>query len=87
LQAAYFEIGSDLCLPYFPDMGLEDNIAMAQRHVDAGRRILQRQRVLIAQGTAGPDGLALLKSFERSQEIFEDDLNRLIRERDARRAG
>jgi hypothetical protein len=67
-------------------MGLEDKIATAKRHVDEGRRILKRQREIIAQGNAGPDALDLLKTFEKSQEIFEGDLDRLIRERDSRRA-
>jgi hypothetical protein len=46
-----------------------------------GRRIVERQRKLIAEGRVGPDASAMiLITFERSQEIFESDLDRLLQE-------
>jgi len=48
-----------------------------------GRRIVERQRKLIAEGRVGPDASAMiLITFERSQEIFESDLDRLLQEQD-----
>jgi hypothetical protein len=63
----------------------EDQIATATRHVAEGRRIVEQQRMLIAEGRGGPEAFALLKTFERSQEIFEVDLDRLLRERGGNR--
>jgi hypothetical protein len=45
-----------------------------------GRRIVERQRKLISEGRVGPDASAILITFERSQEIFESDLDRLLQE-------
>lgn len=64
---------------------LDELIALATRHVTEGRRIVQSQKQLTAECRAGPHGNALLATFEKSQEIFEGDLNRLLRERDANR--
>ena len=61
---------------------LDDMIALATRHVAESRRIVERQRKLVVEKRGGPDGLELLKTFERSQEIFQRDLDRLLRERD-----
>ena len=61
---------------------LDDMIALATRYVAESRRIVERQRKLVAEKRGGPDGLELLKTFERSQEIFQRDLDRLLRERD-----
>ena len=61
---------------------LDDAIAMATRHVEEGRRIVERQRKLIAEERGGADANDLLRTFERSLEIFEGDLDRLISERD-----
>ena len=61
---------------------LEEQIAVARRHVEEGRGIVERQRKLIAEKRGGPDAAELLKTFERSQEIFERELNRLLSERD-----
>ena len=51
---------------------------MAERHVEEGRRIIARQRELVARQKAlGRDMTAsqtLLEEFERSQAIFEADL-------------
>lgn len=55
---------------------------MAQRHVDEGRRVVERQRQLIAKGIAGPRAIDLLKTFEKVQQMFEADLDRLLREKE-----
>jgi len=60
---------------------LEELIAMATRHVDEGRRIVAEQRKRVTENTAGPDAAALLQTFQRSLEIFEYDLDGLLRER------
>jgi hypothetical protein len=60
---------------------LEHLIAMATRHVDEGRRIVAEQRKRVADNNAGPDAAGLLQTFERSLEIFEYDLDGLLRER------
>jgi len=57
---------------------LSDRTALAQDHVNRGRRIVVRQRQLIAKIKArgGDFGMAedLLASFERSLVVFENDL-------------
>jgi uncharacterized protein YmfQ (DUF2313 family) len=57
---------------------LTGRIALAQDHVNTGRRIVARQRQLIAKIRAlgGNAGMAedLLAAFERSLVIFEADL-------------
>jgi len=60
---------------------LDEAISLARRHVEEGRRIVERQRKLIAEKRSGFDATDLLKTFERSLEIFEGDLERLLRER------
>lgn len=51
--------------------------AIAERQVESGRRLIGRQRELIAENKArGLDAVAagrLLASFERSQAIFEEE--------------
>jgi pantothenate kinase-related protein Tda10 len=53
-------------------------LTQAERHVRRGREIVARQRKLIADlGAQGSDTQVaeeLLAAFERSQELFEDDL-------------
>jgi hypothetical protein len=53
----------------------------ARRHVIDGRKILNRQRELIArnrdQGQNTDQAKSLLVDFERSQAIFEQDLDRI----------
>jgi len=61
---------------------LDETIALARRHVEEGRRIVERQRKLIAAKRVGPDAADLLKTFERSLEIFEGDLARLLQDKD-----
>jgi len=59
-------------------------IARARRHVEEGCRIIEHQRRLIAKRIAGPEAETLLATFERSLEIFEQDLERLLKERDGK---
>jgi hypothetical protein len=63
----------------------EDRHANAQRHVTDGRRAIDHQRLVIGkQGALRLDTRAsedLLAAFERSQEIFEGNLARVLRER------
>jgi hypothetical protein len=59
---------------------LDEAIALARKHVEEGRRIVERQQKLVAENRSGPDGFALLKTFERSLEIFEGDLDRLLKQ-------
>ena len=54
-----------------------------ESHVEEGRRIVERQRARVAIGWAGSNALELLATFEQSQAIFEQDLDRLLKERDA----
>jgi hypothetical protein len=61
---------------------LDELIAMATIHVERGQIIVERQRELIEQRPHLDGALELLVTFERSQAVFEDDLARLIRERD-----
>lgn len=56
----------------------ESKLAMAARHVAAGRKVVVRQRALVAkQKKTGRDTLdseTLLGQFERTLAIFENDL-------------
>ena len=67
---------------------LDGRIAMARRHVEGGLDILDRQRRLIELRHALKLDVAaaedLLDRFEASQAIFEDDLFRLLKERDGK---
>ena len=60
---------------------LDDHIAIARRHVDEGRKIVERQRRLIMTGHAPYNAEDVLATFEASQRIFEDDLARLLEEK------
>ena len=55
-----------------------DHLAQAQRHVDSGRGIIARQRLLIegqiARGADTTVSARLLSMFERTQAVFEEDL-------------
>lgn len=57
-------------------------IRQAARHVESGRRIVQQQKNLVQLGPPLPGSCDLLEVFERTQEIFEADLIRLLKERD-----
>ncbi len=56
---------------------LLQRLALAERHVSDGRRIVARQRAFIASrkeaGHDTRDAEALLDQFERTLEIFEED--------------
>jgi hypothetical protein len=57
-------------------MTSDEKIAQAQRHLDSGRIIIERQRALVAShGWAS--AADLLDCFERTQQIFEMDLAEL----------
>jgi len=61
----------------------EQQIELAERHVLEGRRIVMTQRARIARGEVnGDDARRLLPTFERSLDIFEQDLARLLAQRD-----
>jgi hypothetical protein len=57
---------------------LDEKIAQAERHVDSGRRIIERQRVIVARHWQ-PLAVDLLEAFERTQELFEMDLADLLK--------
>jgi hypothetical protein len=56
----------------------------ARDHVRSGKTVLQAQGDLIAKRKASGVNTAhsedLLNAFERTQAIFEDDLERIVRE-------
>ncbi len=58
-------------------MTLDDKIAQAQRHVDSGRLIIERQRALVARHGISAS-IDLLELFEQTQQIFELDLADLL---------
>ena len=58
-------------------MTLDERIEQARRHVDSGRRIVERQRVLAAR-LRSESSADLLARFERTQQIFETDLADLL---------
>ena len=65
---------------------LAKRIAIAHRHVASGRSVLARQRSVITKkhglGIDASGSEELLVVFEKSQAIFEDDWERLLREQD-----
>jgi hypothetical protein len=63
---------------------LDERIEQATRHVEDGRRIIERQRERIQKGTVAPGALELLEQFEQSQAIFEAHLAQLLNERDGK---
>jgi hypothetical protein len=58
-------------------MTLDEKIAQAQRHVESGQRIIERQRVLVARRGL-PQAADLLETFKVTQLIFEMDLADLL---------
>jgi hypothetical protein len=60
-----------------PGMTLKEKVNLAQRHVDRGREIVKRQRV-IAAGLGTEFSADLLEQFERTQKVFESDLIDLL---------
>ena len=64
---------------------LDQQIELARRHVLEGRRIVTAQRARMASGQVdGEEAHRLLASFEQSLEIFEQELARLLRQRDGK---
>ncbi len=62
---------------------LDTRIALAERHVKEGRRVVEQQRLRVASGASrGLLSRSLLATFERSLALFEQDLARLLRERE-----
>jgi hypothetical protein len=59
-------------------MTLDERIAQAQHHVESGRCIIERQRVIVAR-RGHPFAADLLETFERTPQIFEMDLADLLR--------
>ena len=58
-----------------------ERVILARRHVATGRQIVERQKILVRKGTANTaEALKLLALFEATQNIFEDDLERILRE-------
>ena len=59
-----------------------EKVALAQRHVDSGRRVVERQEALVARqkalGSSTILSEQLLSDFRRSQTIFESDLAGLL---------
>jgi hypothetical protein len=64
----------------------EKRHAVAQRHVDTGRRAIDHQRSIIASQKAhrlnSQASQDLLAAMEQSQKIFESNLARLLGERE-----
>ena len=58
-------------------MTLDEKIQQAQRHVDSGRRIVERRRMLAAR-LRSEISADLLARFEVTQQIFEADLADLL---------
>ncbi|MGY8706007.1 hypothetical protein RAD16_09700 [Bradyrhizobium sp. 18BD] len=58
-----------------------ERLILARRHVAGGRQIVERQKTLVSNGGANTaEALKLLALFEATQNIFEDDLERILRE-------
>ena len=61
-------------------MTLDEKIAVTQRHVENGRRIIKGQRALVASFRS-QSSVDLLDLFERTQEIFEAELDALLKKK------
>ncbi|MCP3397753.1 MULTISPECIES: hypothetical protein [unclassified Bradyrhizobium] len=59
-------------------MTLDEKIALAQRHVDRGRIIIEHQQAIVACHRTSAS-IDLLKLFEQTQQIFEMDLADLLK--------
>jgi hypothetical protein len=61
-------------------------IALARQHVATGRRIIARQKLLIetlrAHGRSTDHSETMLDAFTRSQRIFEEHLEFLLKKAD-----
>jgi hypothetical protein len=58
-------------------MTQDEQLAQARCHVESGRRIVERQRVL-ANRLNTESSADLLALFEHTQQIFEADLAKLL---------
>ncbi|GLR98676.1 ATP-dependent protease HslVU (ClpYQ) peptidase subunit [Bradyrhizobium liaoningense] len=58
-----------------------ERVILARRHVAKGRQIVERQQRLVGNGGGNTaEALKLLALFEVTQNIFEGDLERILRE-------
>ncbi|MCA6122222.1 hypothetical protein J6500_10025 [Bradyrhizobium sp. WSM 1704] len=64
---------------------LDEMIALAEKHVENGRRIVAKQRERVESGNSYNIAQAreLLEHFERTLAIFESDLKRLLDQRNS----
>lgn len=61
-----------------------ERLKLARRHVAKCRQIIERQQLIVRNGALNnAEALELLALFETTQAIFEDDLDRLLREESA----
>ncbi len=63
---------------------LDHRISVAQRQVDDARRRVERQRRFIERDQASRHSGDLLALFKKSLRLFEDDLERLLKQKTAR---
>ncbi|KRR14838.1 hypothetical protein CQ12_28650 [Bradyrhizobium jicamae] len=70
-------------------LDLAERIVMAQRHVETGQGVIVRQRNIVARkhgrGVDASGAEELLARFEQCQAIFENNLERLLLEREPHR--
>ncbi|WP_020508649.1 hypothetical protein [Bradyrhizobium sp. WSM2793] len=67
---------------------LAERLKLARRHVVKGRQIVERQQLVVRSGTVNiAEAIKLLALFETTQAIFEDDLDRLLREESTQLSG
>jgi hypothetical protein len=60
---------------------ISERLALARRHVARGRQIVERQQEIVRNSCLNTDeAVQLLALFEKTQAIFEEDLDRLLRE-------
>jgi hypothetical protein len=63
---------------------LLERLSLATRHVTEGRRIITRHNQLIAQlrdlGADTTEAEILLRQFEETQRVFEDDCASILKE-------
>jgi hypothetical protein len=60
---------------------ISERLGLARRHVARGRQIVERQQEIVRNsGLNTKEAVQLLALFEKTQAIFEEDLDRLLRE-------
>jgi hypothetical protein len=63
---------------------LAERLRLARHHVAKGRQIVERQQLIVRNGAVNTaEAIKLLALLETTQAIFEDDLDRLLREESA----